>query len=826
MKRRFTIKRIWSFLFVFVYALTSCDFKFMKSETLDVVEKNIEDNSQTNDPEHTIIDDHDVPPVIEFDEFDFSLYEANHQEEKILYSDARLELADFSFKMYKDYNGNHAAKAHKQNKVYYGQKDLSHSKEIVQEVLEEETLESFSIYKHELKSLSEDAKKIVDLAIKKCTILDSLIYFDDYDGCYLMLSYNSEKDIIHVFANIFDTSYNINLFYNNDGFETIEMSLLGHQTGQDEHSRYLLYTPGIQYKLIMTNDINYNYMDVEIADKIDGDWHMMSYLFSSENAYLTGNGIYDPGNGTQSISFGLEVDDAYCYYTDVLTRARNGFVVPGYVEARADDIPLLFTDRIESGPIQASNPSDGIFREWSINLDLFTNIVEFSPVDNMDVSYIKLANGNEITPRSVYSYETGYLRRLEDKSYIDENGNIIYEIPDNYGLTIRAIQNYGYGPDNNILELKLLTGDGLTLPTSNMYSLQLIKDFIDALGLKYDEDIFGNIFSVIEKSLLNKKVLREDLFKHFYNVEYTENNLLDALFKEWDDFSSIKDIHNNYMTNYGLYASYSLPKLNRNSLINLSLNDAAVAHLESGHFNLSSISFTINPSIILREGKKYSAVLFVGNKPIYDLFNVEEYRGSKMNFLGKELSIDNKTIFDTVGLRKLRLVFGLIEGNLKKFVPLSNFVELDIQTFDTFSFETDYGLSIGGYYIVNVSSDNNAINVGRTFIDTSAPIITSYYQDIIEGTKISETITVQDLINSLSIRDNIDGFIPNENVIVLFNGEDVDLESIVVEGTYSFTVSDVSGNVGRLDLFVEIVESIDEDEDEEIEQQELENSQE
>lgn len=788
---------ILNLTFISLLLLSGCNKIFGKFNNLPDQQ---EENSITHEDEHE-------PPFIEYEYPNLSNYESSHQKEKLIYSGVRFEHADLSFAMSADTSGKRAKKARKENKPYFNDIDGIQRNEFINEPVIEEndnTLESLSKYSHQFKTLSKEANDVIDLAIRYCTVLDVLVYSDDFPDSFFLLSYDDSKDVINVFSKLFKNTYTIKLYYNHEGYETLEMTVL-YPTNQ---AKYLLYTPGIQYKFAFGIFEPDYVMEMHIADKINNKWHSMSYTYSPINPYFSGVGFYDTANALPVINFGLGINNEFSYFTDSLNRLKQrkyGISSPTYLEeASEDDILVLESGSVSNEFIEAYNWNGELYCHYNINSSLFNNIVDVSYIDQMHAESVTLSNGLVIDNRDMWTSDYGYLKYDQNqKLFYDVDGNAIRTEDINCGL-FQLVNIMNINGDCNNPNLQFEFAIIFSSVNSDVETIQNFKLFFDTVGLEYNNETLTSAFNQLERCITQKEEIKKTLINHFFDMEYNENTLLNLFQKQWQEFSNIAVIHHDYLTNYSRYAYFTLPRLEREPLISLSLDNKDITLL-NGFISLENLSFSISPSILLKEDNNYTAVLYVGKKPIYNLFNIEKYNGSAMNFNGSSKDIDNESLFDKRGTFNIKLVFGLIEKNTNNFVPLSNSIELCVLSLSEFSFLTEEDTALGGYYKVTVQTCSNYFVVEKIFFDTQEPTISSSLFTV-DGCFVMQETTLQDLINSLYIRDNIDYFISNENVNITSDNGFSSLDDFVISGIYTFTVSDSSGNVGTLVLNVTVIE--------------------
>lgn len=755
-------------------------------------------------------------------------------DDRVLYTHRRLSNADFSFNFdlsngsgVKSYAAATGANVKSSNRA----KTLNKSAVYAQTVYEMdynvtnltfiEPQDYFESETQQLDSLRAEAVSLVDYCIKNITVLNMAVT-QSSNSCVGMM-YDAIEDKITVYRRINNDYTEIELYYNEEGEETIHMLTVSEN---NMSASEVYYIPGSYYYFSFKSNCMYH---IALATKIDGQWEGISSYWQSDNSYITREGVYDYANGLIHITFLIEEGGELYTFSDYIYAVRDGGETGSCVEASPDD-SLAIKQYWVNSPFGTYNFDANLLelRAYAvkgintIHLRFDTeqemasapDYIHYYFYDSND--YIVLNDGRKLCAGDGWSREYGFIEFDTDCfKFRDENGRYIDEsIVDNESGIVRFAGGEGY-----IYNLEFSGGYPLWFSPSGKTieeKLLAIKDFFDAAGITFNENVNEKSLENLIEVQMNNEAYRDKLFEKLYNVEYTADNIITMYKTIMADYDEAIVSIPQKVKEMPVIAFEDMPVVSeRADLLTISATDL-VGYVEENSCSLAlnGASVITPKSIILRDGETYGILVCVNNQILsIDAFGTATYANEDLTFTSTLQSLplpkEKGEYLYTIKLVRINQISGAEGQTESEYIPISNSLLVLLPDVPAFEYDEDDGVQ-GGYYHYVYEIRDNTLNVTKEFIDTEAPCIT--INGLNEETKsigLSCDAGIGDLRALCVFTDNYDTKLTIDDLVIKIKGSDAELvlTDLVTDATiYVITLTDAGGNTCSVEVLVNIIE--------------------
>jgi hypothetical protein len=354
---------------------------------------------------------------------------------------------------------------------------------------------------------------------------------------------------------------------------------------------------------------------------------------------------------------------------------------------------------------------------------------------------------------------------------------------------------------------------GIMMISINSSSLQeaflVLTAYLDHLGLTYK---YGDTSKLLAEAVVfydqasenTRKLIMIDRGSSFEGLPFENDTNSFALFHEY-----IKNILNftpemlDLIENRPLINASEMPQLpDRSRIVIIPIEEAITgqATISSGGIDASDIDFIIEPTVLLENGRQYQIVFAYRMGGKLSPFAVDvpmTYNRETFTFsLGSSFPVPQP-----MSPGEFQIVMFLAKITPTGLLRVSSIVPIPFEAFDDFQVSIDDSATQLSFDYWFYNRLGEAL-IESTFVDRFPPFI--YYTDeadpfqnqgIIEFVDLPYGTTMQTWLESLSVWDFVDGWLPILADNLRFNGNPVEsLLDLMLPGEYVISVQDGAGN--------------------------------
>lgn len=599
----------------------------------------------------------------------------------------------------------------------------------------------FESNQEHLDIMSEEARDLADYCIDNITVTNKAVE----QGMYTyLLSYDAATDTVTaqcktVYLEGDFENTRVSIYYDEDGDETVDMVRLINNSNS-EQTEHIVYTKN-KYYLIETYYVEegweggmYN-IQVAYKDKETGLWRGVSTAFNSQNPYLTGEGVYDYGNGMLNLQFIFETENALFEFNDRVIAMRfdgeNWYETGSSVEADPDDkmeleqYSLYATDGVScEQDWRLISTQIAALTGWkTLHIVLDTESEINSPYSEQyfrdEKDYLELDDGTRLIYGSVWTRDLGWLTPTDssryDAPYVAADGTTVdaADLGDEY-------VNFGNGIIQIYGEPKEIGGGvfnfGVSVDGSDAASELLYDCFVDSgLGFRNTSAILFKDMSDLQQ---NRTVYADQVFEYLFGCAYTADDFMSQCGVIIDNFADMKSSVGNSMEGLEKVQFKDLPDIVDVELVTLADKIEGTAQIDSNGVDFSGMTVNVPKSVIFREDSTYCVYVGWGSAKgsvSVSAFDDEVFEGKAMTFAGKSgLALPETT---TEGEYTLVAFFGKRTDD--GVIRLSETVPVAVEG-DGASYQVSAG---GGYLEHTIAMTNGVATLTVAFVDTQAPSV-------------------------------------------------------------------------------------------------------
>ncbi len=585
----------------------------------------------------------------------------------------------------------------------------------------------FDFCKGDADTMSKYARSIVDYAIDYITVMDTCVV--DLFGGKIVLKYDLEKDIVTVLKHdkmdgirSWENYCIINVYYNEDGNETVEMwyyywdwdrsgqvGVIGVKSGNTKH---IIYTPNNYYHYSNyswrcdeegTNKVGGTYQEA-IAYKENGEWRCITQRFKKNHPIFTNGGTWDFVNDNILITFFVEKKGTMYAINKIINPYRNGYLVSG------QDVLLLPEDEYEIDT-ESLNRSGIGYNGNIISIDLsILKGWEKVIISDKSHSYV-LNNGDTVMSHDLWLSKYGW--------YTGHSGQI--DLDQDFDKVIK-IFNPGYWTVDDKIVSYTVGLQFLRIFNNHLFDyigeeqLLLIEQFLKENGLSFINSRFT--YALSELFDINSEI--DDYANEIYHSIFGCQLTVEQFKKTALEVINKLDLYEkNFCDIIGQYEEIGFEDMPQKPKdINLvSISDKFVGEMiiSTESVDFSNLKLDINKSVIFSSNNQYNIFIGWSNSSgtvFLDAFEKQIYKQRQMQFLGKPNVPLPKIFYEGEYTLVAFLGKQTIDG---KKIRLSEVItNLPVKNFEIFEmrFEVE-----SGYFLHKFYFDKGLIKLKVTFIE-------------------------------------------------------------------------------------------------------------
>ncbi len=661
-----------------------------------------------------------------------------------------------------------------------------------------------------LDTLSETARNLADFCIDNITVTNKAVKLG---ASKYLLSYDAASDIVTAQCN---TTYSdgifistrVSIYYDEDGDETVDMVRMT-KNETSKQTEHIIYTKH-KFYLIETQYVEtgwegelYN-IQVAYNDKETGLWRGVSTSFESQNPYLTGEGVYDYGNGMLYLQFIFETENSLFQFDDRIIAMRfdgeNWYETGSFVEADPNDkmeLQQYYLSAVDGVSVEQDwrliSTQIALLTGWkTLHIVLDTESEINSPYIEQYFSnekdYLELDNGTRLICGSKWTRDLGWLTPTDssrfDAPYVAADGTMVdaADLGEEYvDFGTGIIQIYG--------KPKEIWGGvfhfGVSVEGYEAASELLYDCFVDSgLGFKNTSALLLKDMGYLQK---NRTSFADQVFKFLFGCEYTADNIVHQCGVIQNNFADMAASVENSMEGLETVLFEDLPDIVDVDLVTLVDKIEGSAQIDENGVNFSGVTVDVPKSVIFKENSSYCVFVGWGNvKGLISVlaFDDEIFEGKEMTFAGKsglalpETSTEGK--YTLISFFGKRTDDGVIRLSETATIPVA--IEETVVSYQV--------SASGGYYQHTIAVTNGVATLTVAFVDTQAPSLVEIEGAADGSLTLGGPVTVEEFKQRVSVVDNYSSV----QVLVEKDGAVLADDESMSAGEYTVAAIDESGN--------------------------------
>ncbi len=636
----------------------------------------------------------------------------------------------------------------------------------------------------------------------------------------------------------------IKIYYDENGNETVEYTT--YSTYQNNRNvLHMVYTKDVRYTIFNSGHSDDGSMSVSYTQalKVNGKWCAMKMYGINPDHYVLDD-TKPLGNEYDGIDIDIfqEAENTSFYYKNSLSRNENGlyfrdngFELPGlyYVgnSGQADvQINLCLLDGWDAYHLNMAgeeatqeNGEHYFGNQVGEGVDegdyiAFANGITFTGADMSSGKYVIDGIDEPIISwrENIDDGKEYYISSSWDSTWAEDAEGLYLKKYDDLGGKLQGIFSLIY-PEVEHVRTDITFNVLGSTPYQQFVSLSMM---FEKYGLSWDSDRFGNDFmDFLCDVVQNQSVYKNNVLKNLLGVEFTTTNVKSFVLGLKEQVIAMENAFDTQIESYR-----DIPAMSWNSLparpdnlglINLADNVSGKATIGNVNIDFSQISADVDKNILLGQNRQYTILTYLAsgnNIIVMDAFDTHAYANASFTLDGKSVALSSVDITKE-GEYSLFACVAKVEG--ETYTRLSEVVQIDVNTFASFETRKD---GVGGEYVYTYSCDNGKLKVDVKFIDEQAPTITLDLDAIVDTNDdgVYEiyftndmSVSIEDLIEKISVVDNHDGVITISNMHFFEQGSTMPLaENYEFEDgkIYNLVVKDNAGNTTTVSFAAMIVE--------------------